>query len=458
MKNIKKFIIPFIIPLILSACNSPKKEESESEESGYVATEEDVAAIKKELKGCFRYFMGTTNLNDESSGFGLAQDRLSNKNLSSIAATGFLLACYPVFVEQGLMEKENATNIVNKTMDTLIRIQNDSETSYEGCMSHFVNMQSGKRFDDGVEISTIDTAILVSGAISAGEYFEGEIKEKATTLWSNVNYKQFSVTKNGKSYISMGVKSPSNHAQLSPWDYYAEQLMIHILGAGNPNAEHRIGAKYYKSITKELGTYNGVSHIYSWFGSLFTYQFSHAFYNFKNYNDYKGINYFDNSVNASITAYDYCQDRSEYYKSFSENSWGLTACDTPIGYSGELGTPPRGFGGNSVDYLRIEGTVAPTAAIGSMPFTPEKSIKALRYYQSINGLDDAYYGLRDAFNFDFNGSRWIAPDMIGIDKGIEVLQIANYLDDDFVSNLAMKNPYVIEGFTNNEFVEVKDEI
>ena len=104
----------------------------------------------------------------------------------------------------------------------------------------------------------------------------------------------------------------------------------------------------------------------------------------------------------------------------------------------------------------IQGTIAPTAALGSMPFTPEESMRALRYYQSLDKLNDQYFGLRDAFNLDFNGSEWFCADYIGIDKGIEVLQLYNYKNTDFVSNLAMNNPYVIEGFTNNGFVEVTD--
>lgn len=415
----------------------------------------DYTPINQEIKGCYNYFMNATNFKDGSNGYGLTLDRWTNRTLSSIAATGFLLASYPVFVEEGLMEKEAANNIVDKTLDTVLRIQNDETSSYGGCLSHFVNFDTGARYDKNSEISTIDTAILVSGAISAGEYFKGNAKEKANTLWSNVDYNQFATKKGGKSYISMGIKDLDNPVQLSPWDYYAEQLMIYILGAGNPNEKHRISDLYYRNITKNVGSYDGVSHIYSWFGSLFTYQFSQAFFNFRNYNDDKGRNYFDNSVKASKTAYQYCVNNKKSYKSFSESSWGLTACDTPLGYSGLLGTPPRGYSDNSERYLMIQGTIAPTAALGSMPFTPEESMRALKYYQTLPTLNDESFGLRDSFNLDFNGSEWYCPDFIGIDKGIEVLQLYNYKKTDFVSNLAMNNPYVIEGFTNNGFSEVK---
>ena len=416
----------------------------------------DMTPVNTELKGCFNYFMEGTNFSEASKGYGLTVDRLSDRTVSSIAATGFLLASYPVFVEQGYLTKEDGYNRANKTLDTLLRMQRDTETSYGGCLAHFVMRANGKRYNNS-EISTIDTAILVSGAITAGEYFLDEVKNKAETLWGNVDFNLFSTKKNGKDYISMGIDDLTKLEQLSPWDFYAEQLMIYILGAGNPVEEHRIDAKYYKNITKRTGSYGDNSHIYSWFGSLFTYQYSQAFFNFKLYNDENGVNYFTNSVNASKTSYAYSQALKENYKTHHENSWGLTACDTPLGYSGELGSDPRGFQPSGDTYYRILGTIAPTAAIGSLPFTPKESYNALKYYQSLNNLNDAEFGLRDSFNLDFNGVEWYDPDYIGIDKGIEVLQLYNFKNTDFVSNLAMNNKYVIEGFTNNGFVGVNHE-
>lgn len=452
------FVIPLLLLSIVGCSKEEEKPNVKPDEQGQDDTpgEEpfDYSPIDKELKGCYNYFIKSSNLKDGSEGYGLALDRYSNKSSSSIAATGFLLGSYPVFVEQGYMKKDDAFAIADKSLDTMLRIQNDTSTSYAGCISHFVDISTGNRLGES-EISTIDTAILVCGAITAGEYFQGTVKEKAMELWGNVDYTQFTTKKDNKLCISMGVKSPSDHTQLSPWDYYAEQLMIYIIGAGNPVASHRITSTYYKNITKKSGTYGGHTHIYSWFGSLFTYQYSQAFFNFKEYNDYKGINYYTNSVEASLADYTYCQNRSEYYKSFSESSWGLTACDTPTGYSGLLGTPPRGYSDASIEYQRIEGTVAPTAALGSMPFTPKESYRALKYYQTLPQLNDSYFGLRDSFNLDFVGQEWFCGDFIGIDKGIEVLQLYNFKNTDFICNLTMKNSYVIEGFVNNEFVKVQ---
>ena len=414
----------------------------------------DLTIFYKEIEGCYKYFMDTTNFIEDSKGYGLTQDRFTNSILSSIAATGFLIASYPVFVELKLIEYEIAKKIVNKTFDTILNIQADNETSYAGCISHFVNKMTGKKIETS-EISTIDTAILVSGVISAAQYFKDDLIKKGNLIWSNVDYNKFETTKDGKPYISMGISELENPKQLCPWDYYAEQLMIYILGAGNPNQKHRISSKFYKSISKVIGSYNGINHIYSWFGSLFTYQFSQAFYNFKLYDDENGINYFDNSVNASKTNYFFCKNLENAYKTFKTSAWGLTACDTPKGYNGELGANPRGFDGDSFEYLLIQGTVAPSAALGSMPFTPNESYEAFKYYISNKDIWDKKYGLIDSFNLDYLGEEWYDKDFIGIDKGIEVLQLYNYIKTDFVSNLAMNNPYVIEGFINNGFIKVQ---
>ncbi|MCR5491249.1 MAG: hypothetical protein K6F32_03875 [Bacilli bacterium] len=435
------------------------EEEIVSSEAEVSSEEQpiDMAAIDKELYACFRYLSDTTNLSETSKGYGLVQDRYTDKSVCSIAATGFALAAYPVFVEQGYITKEEGEKRASLTLDTVLRIQADDTTSYEGCIAHFVNRRNGSRNSES-EISTIDTAILISGAIVAGEYFEGAVLEKAIQAWSNVDYNAFLTSKNGKTYVSMGIKNLETKAQLSPWDYYAEQLMIYILGAGNPVEEHRLSSSLYKSITRAKGEYAGITHIYSWFGSLFTYQYSQAFFNFKLYDDFKGNNFYTNSVLASQTNYAFCKSLASSYASFDSPGWGLSACDGPLGYTGELGAAPRGFDGyNSTNYLMIQGTITPCAAIGSMPFTPRESYDALVYYQSLPGLNDDVYGLRDSYNLDFNGAAWYDADFIGIDKGIEVLQLYNYKNPDFVCSLPMDNGYVKAGFLNNEFVEVAHE-
>lgn len=106
----------------------------------------DLTPLYQELKACFNYFMDTTNFIEDSKGYGLTRNRFTDRSLSSIAATGFLIASYPVLVELKYMEYDITKNIVNKTFDTILNIQSDNTTSYAGCISHFVDKMTGKRY------------------------------------------------------------------------------------------------------------------------------------------------------------------------------------------------------------------------------------------------------------------------------------------------------------------------
>ena len=111
-------------------------------------------------------------------------------------------------------------------------------------------------------------------------------------------------------------------------------------------------------------------------------------------------------------------------KTHNKNSWGLTACDTPSGYSGLLGNNPTGFGHN--DQTRNDGTVALCGSVGSMPFLPTEVQESIEYYYTFdNGVLVGKYGLYDSYNDEAN-SLWVASDVIGIDKGISLLMIENY--------------------------------
>lgn len=398
--------------------------------------------IDKEMRGCFDFFWNEAQTNEDSPAYGLVADRAGSTQggNASIASVGFGLAAYVVGVEEGYVSRQDAEARTLGTLKTLRSLQiSGGKSTYEGFYTHFLNMTTAQPAS-GSEISSIDTAIMLCGALTAAEYFGGEVAEYANQIYAAVNWKAMQMTKNGKHYISMTVDK--NGKPVTPWDYYAEQLMIYVLGAGSPTEDYRLDDTEYYDFTRNKGTYGEHSFYFSWFGSIFTYQFSHAFVDFRNKVDKDGTNWWDNSVEASLAAYQYCKDNSSKSKTFSKGGWGLTACDVPGGYSGHLGTPPRGWTPDS-DYSRIEGTVAPCGAIGSVVFTPKQSLKALKYYQTDSTLRfvNGKYGLLDAYNLDKD---WFAMDYIGIDKGISLLMLYNFKSEG-VWNLFMANDYVQNG-------------
>ena len=378
-----------------------------------------------EAYASFLYFWEQTQTADGSPGYGLTRDRWpGSENMASVAATGYALTAYPIGVEYKWITRQQGEERALKTLDALMRMDTVSGFYY-----HFINMTTGKPMRN-TEVSVIDTALLLNGVLTAGEYFGGDIKNKADEIYRRVDW-NFYIDK-GKSQYYMSYtpgKGFSGH-----WDNYAEQLMMYVLGAGSPT--HPMDKKVYDGFNRMKGSYGGQpDFIYSWFGSIFVYQYSHAWIDFRNKKDDRGVNWFDNSVYASRAAHKFAVDNKKDYKSFSETSWGLSACDTPTGYSGLLGSPPAR--GNEVADV-----IPPAGAIGSVVFTPAESLGALDYYMTVPNLLGKY-GLKDAFSLSKN---WVANDYVGIDKGITLLMLINY-DSEFVWKTCMKNQYVKNGLT-----------
>ncbi|MGC8956002.1 MAG: glucoamylase family protein [Fervidobacterium sp.] len=393
--------------------------------------------LEKEYKASFLYFLEQANVDEDSPGYGLVRDRYpGNPTIASIASTGFGLSAIVIGVEEKWISRQDGEKRVVGTLKTLLKLDN-----FYGFFYHFLDINTGKRAWES-EISSIDTAILMCGVLTAGKYFGGQAWELAKQLYERVNWnKMLNPVKN---YFYMAYKPEKGFEGY--WDFYAEQLMLYILAAGTPNEKYRIDETVYYAFKRNYGSYKTESFIHSWFGSLFTYQYSHAWIDFRNYIDKMGINWYKNSTLASLANYYFCQDNKDKFKSFKVG-WGVTACDTPNGYNGLLGTPPSG---NNNTAHKIDGTIAPSGAIGSIVFTQKESLWAIENYYKLPELVGKY-GLKDSFNLDMN---WFATDYIGIDKGITLLMIANYKND-LIWDVFMSVPYVNTGLKNLGFSKVK---
>jgi hypothetical protein len=215
-------------------------------------------------------------------------------------------------------------------------------------------------------------------------------------------------------------------------------MMIYVLAAGSTT--YPVDHLAYTTMKSKsaVGTYGSADpFIMTYAGTLFTYQFSHSWIDFRNRSDSFGTNWFTNSVNASIAAHDYAVALGTQYKTFSDVSWGATASDGPDGYNGRYGSRPSMYN-NSGHY--VDGTLAPCGAVGSIAFTPELSIGAIEHYATIPALQSKY-GFRDAYNLGLQPnapayvvrptrliplSGWFDPYVLGLDKGVGLLMIENY--------------------------------
>lgn len=388
-------------------------------------TPEDVIAY--EMRGAFNFFWEQANTDPTSPGFGLIRDRYpGSAGIASMASVGFGLSAYPIGVEKGYITQDEGYARANGTLDTLLAMDRT-----EGFYYHFVDMQTGKRAWDS-EVSSIDTAILMMGVLTAGQYFGGEVQTKAQQIYDAVNWPWFLDTSNNMFF--MAYRPGEGYG--GHWDFYAEQLMLYVLAAGSDT--HPVDATPYYTFTRHEARFGeGNMFIHSWFGSIFTYQFSHAWIDFREYTDNKGVNWLNNSVDASLAQYNFAVAMEKKYDTLGPDAWGLTASDGPDGYNGLYGAPPSGYDNRA---HTIDDTIAPAGAIGSIIFTPEQSLQAMMNYYTIPQLRSDY-GFVDAYNLAEN---WYDKDVIGIDKGISLLMLANY-ENDTVHQIVMQNPVILNG-------------
>lgn len=388
-----------------------------------------------EAKACFDFFWNEANIDLNSPGYGLILDTNVDSQRASIASVGFGLSAIIIGVERGWITYEEGYERTLGTLTTLL----EHVEHYRGFYAHFIEMQTGKRMGQ-CEFSTIDTAILLNGALTSGEYFGGKIKELADKIYRRVDWDFIVDEKNKWFYMHYWPEIyPEGHSGLGGhWDYYAEQLMMYILAAGSPTSP--VGPHLYYNMKKLIGEYKGSLYIRGWYDGLFIHQFSYAWFDSAKYIDRDGINWFENSVKATLANRQYCINNPDGFSTYHSNSWGLTPCLGPNGYSGRYGPSPSGL---IEDVNQNDGTVPPCGAAGSLPFTPKESMEALNYmYETFPQLWGKY-GFYDSYNLD-QKSPWFSNQYIGINKGITLLMIENYRSG-LIWNLYMKNKHVQKG-------------
>jgi len=444
--------------LFLQSCDRPRTNNLESVKNERVKI--DSSFLDSLSRRTFNYFWDLAGPDN-----GQIPDRWPTEQFSSIAATGFGLTNYLIGGERGYITRQQASARVLKTLKFLLAAPKGAGTSgitgFHGFFYHFLDQQTGLRYRD-VELSTIDTGLLMAGILSCQTYFDGDddaekqIRAIADSLYRAV---EWDWAMNGKETMSMGWHPESGFID-AQWQGYNEGMILLVLALGSPT--HTIPGESWNAWTKtyQWAKYQGEEYVN--FAPLFAYQYSQMYIDFKGIQDeymkQKGIDYFENSRRATYANRAYCIANPSEFAGYNENIWGLTACDGPgddnkanpnisfMGYSA------RGAAKwNVVD----DGTIAPTAACSSIPFAPEICIPAANamHQQYGNKIYDRY-GFKDAFNLSIinkDGSQgWVDIDYIGIDEGPIVIQLENYRSG-FVWNLMKKNPYIVAGLKKAGF-------
>ena len=372
--------------------------------------------IEKEMKGCFDYFWYESNT-DLIDGFGLTKDKTTSR-ICSIAAIGFAFCAYVIGVERGYISFREGYERVLKTLNTLKRIE-----THHGFFPHFIDPILLKRYRS--EYSTIDTTILFCGGVVAGEYFRGEVKQIINGFINDLDWNYFLETRDGKKQINMAY-SPKIWQETkgfcpATWDQYAEQLMMYLLIAGEDKISKDEAIDLFNGFTRHKDKYYGIEVIHCFANPLFIHQFSHAFFPFQDYLDTNSFDWFKNSINACRANRLYCINQKRF-KTYGPNSWGLTAFLGEDGYK-VFGSKP--FGLPNIKYKqKLDGSVAPYAALCSINFIEEEVIDAIKYFDTIPNLFGKY-GFTDSYNLD---TGFVSDVYIGIDKGPTIVMLDNYLN------------------------------
>ena len=414
---------------------------------------------------------------------GLAHDRYPTKSFSSVASVGFALTAYPVGVERGWVTRQQARDRVLTTLRFFWNApQGEARsgvTGHKGFYYHFLDFANGHRFAQ-VELSTIDTALLLAGMLFCREYFDGadageqEIRRLADSIYARVDWRW---ALDGQPTVSMGWRpDPAQHQDArgfitSRWQGYNEAMLLYVLALGAPTHSLEPAAWEAWTRTYEWDRFHGQEFVQ--FAPLFGHQYSHVWIDFRGIRDAymreKGIDYFENSRRAVLSQRAYAIANPGGWRGYGERAWGLTASDGPLDSTLVIDGQRRTFHtywarGAGTDEINDDGTIVPTAAGGSVAFAPEVVVPALKAMRADYG-DDLFgrYGFLDAFNPTLHtpgprlqhgrivaGKAWIDGDYLGIDQGPIVAMIENYRSD-LVWRTMRKSPYVVRGLCRAGF-------
>jgi hypothetical protein len=370
-------------------------------------------------------------------------------------ATGFGIMALLAGVHRGFIAREDG-------LRRLLRIVEFLETAdrFHGAWPHFMDGSTGRRmpvfglYENGADL--VETAFLVQGLLAARQYFRGPgaaeqtLVRKITALWEGVEWDWYRRDPKSEAlfwhwspeyswYIShrltgwnevmivylLAIASPTHAVPSSlyytGWAGQSETAVRYRQGWGRVTAgDHYINGQSYYGIKLNVGVGRG--------GPLFFTHYSFLGFDPRGIRD-KFTNYFENNRAIALINRAYCTRNPGKYRGYGPDCWGLTASDGPTGY---LPHEPK----SSLD----DGTITPTGALASFPYTPEASMQALKhFYRDLGGLLWGVYGFRDAFNLSQN---WVAPIYMGLNQAPIAVMIENYrtalLWKSFMANLEIR--------------------
>lgn len=408
---------------------------------------------------------------------GMCPDR-SSKPIVSVAGVGFQLSAIPVGVERHWISREEGEQRTLLILDALAK---NPDNRKAGLFYHFIDADTAGQPSGGYEhaVSTVDSALLFAGLLTASSYFGGDVQRRADALFAAADWRFFIAgderdggkgTPIAKSpphdfergFIALSwrpdsLKSPSGDGKLSPYywlDSGDEHRLVTFLAVCAPVESRRADASLYYRLRRQVGAYTSADgqetgpFVYVPFsGALFTAFFAHCWLDYSHMGaddpasfgaDHRpSVDWWENSRRTARLHQLKCAENPEHKPNLGKNAWGLSACDAASGYIVPGLYPPRlafpgerqGFDFSDFKYHDDydDGTLAPYAAGCSILFDRDAALAALHYDRSLDlplWHDPASggFGFQDSFNLP---TRWFAPDCVAIDQGPLLLCLEN---------------------------------
>ncbi|MGH9727543.1 MAG: glucoamylase family protein [Candidatus Acidiferrales bacterium] len=432
---------------------TPKKSRARSRKIS------DEAMLHRLQRETFGYFLHEVNLKN-----GLIRDKTRKDWPASIAATGLALATYPIGVERHFLTRSAA---IKRTLAALrflyssVQGTQPDATGYRGFYYHFLDMRTGKRAWK-CELSTVDSAFLLAGALTAAIFFDGasaeenEIRELADALYRRADWQW---AQNHGLTVTHGWKPETGFLKYR-WRGYDEALLLYVLGLGSPT--HPLPQRSYSAWASSYRwkTIYGQKFLYA--GPLFIHQLSHLWINFRGIQDkymqQKGIDYFENSRRATVVQQQYAMQNPQQFAHYAEHCWGITASDGPGPTTCRVKGVDRKFFGylaRGAPFGPDDGTIAPWGVVASLPFAPEIVVPTIRHFHKLRLHEKNPYGFKATFNptYPHKGNRpygWVSPWHYGLNQGPIVVMIENYRTG-FLWRLMQRCPHIVRGLRRAGF-------
>lgn len=390
-------------------------------------------------KQTFRYFY------DFAHPFsGLTRERNTSGDVVTIGGSGFGIMALLVGIENGFITREDGIKRMIKILSFL-----QFADKFHGVFPHWMNGKTGdvvafSEFDNGGDL--VETSFLIQGLLTAKNYFNQENQNEKSIvkiidkIWQDVEWDFYS--KNNSGHL-LWHWSPQHQWKINhKVQGYNEALIVYLLGISSPT--HPVSSSYWESGWAKSNYKNGLNYYGqklpvgpAYGGPLFFAHYSYLGFDPRNKKD-KFTNYFVQNKAHSLINHLYCKANPQNYKGYSENCWGITASDDPAGY---LAHEPVN---------RDNGTISPTAALSSIVYTPNESIKAIKhFYFELGEKLFGEYGFKDAFNENKN---WFAESYLAIDQGPIICMIENYKTQLLWNNF-MQNSEILDGLDKIGFTD-----